>query len=216
MSSPPGPSKKFPKPAAPGDVPPSDHLARIASLARELAQNPNSPLSLQIQSAVQRALAPREKASNQVVDALLTQLLAPSVAADASLKQAISAWEGVFNQPMGESDLQELRQLAHRIHQRRDNGPPPMESFIGEPPARTDTLYDLGLSLDGLKGCWHRLWAILVLTHDETLGGPNVQAVVTVRQQFEAALGRPLTDPQWLQLVAHARRHAESRSGSNP
>ena len=62
------------------------------------------------------------------------------------------------------------------------NGPPPIEEFLGLDRKVPDALYDQSSempaesiirrlqetgvgSMSGVRGCWHRLWAVLVLKH---------------------------------------------------
>lgn len=82
-------------------------------------------------------------------------------------------------------------------------GPPPIESILPDVAGRTDTGYVLGVHMVGLRGTWHRLWAMLVLGVD---GGE--EGVKLVRAQMDQALGRPLEDSEFAQLEAHAKEHA--------
>ena len=63
------------------------------TMARELASNPDSPASLNIMSAVGRAMKPRTQAVDQVVAALEEQLREDGEAQRAALQAAIQYWE---------------------------------------------------------------------------------------------------------------------------
>lgn len=196
--------KDTPKPAAAPNP-----TSEWAALARELVQNPDSPTSLKIQSAVNAALAPRERAAQQVVNALIGQANAPTDSAETALQAAIQHWERVFGHKMTAEDLDSLRHEAQRQVKAKTHRPPPMESILGALPGRTDALYKLGVSVLGLEGTWHRLWGIVAMVHSFGQDPATDDSVATVRAQFEQALGRTLTPAEWQALKAHAIQHAD-------
>jgi len=180
------------------------------AMARELSRNPDSPASLRIQSAINRAVAPRTRAVEQLVDALEQQLLADGEPQRAAVQAAIAHWEQECGAEMEPSILEDLRvQAAERIEKRRRQ-PPPMHSILQDVPVATDTGYALGVHLEGLQGTWHRLWAIACLSY--TFGdSPQTDAgVTTVRTQFERRLGRPITPAEWDALLEHAKNHSQT------
>lgn len=79
--------------------------------------------------------------------------------------------------------------------------PPPIETILPEVAGRTDIGYAKGLHLVGLRGTWHRLWAMMVL--QEQMGGAE-EGIAEVREQLEQILGRPLTTGEIQQLQDHA------------
>lgn len=192
-----------------GSSKPRDSRSPWTDLARELAQNPDSPRSLRIQSAVSAALAPRQRAAQQVVDALIIQPTEATATAEAALQAAMRHWERVFGHTMTAADLDSLRQDAHRQAEAKANRPPPMESILGALPGGTDALYQLGVSVHGLEGTWHRLWGIVAMVHSFGQDPTTDESVATVRDQFEEALGRALTPAEWQALKIHAIQHAD-------
>lgn len=192
-----------------GSSKPRDSRSPWTDLARELAQNPDSPRSLRIQSAVSAALAPRQRAAQQVVDALIIQPTEATATAEAALQAAMRHWERVFGHTMTAADLDSLRQDAHRQAEAKANRPPPMESILGALPGRTDALYQLSVSVHGLEGTWHRLWGIVAMVHSFGQDPTTDESVATVRDQFEEALGRALIPAEWQALKIHAIQHAD-------
>ena len=184
-------------------------VSKWTALAREVAQNPDSPRSLQIQSAITAALAPRERAAQQVVAALIDQSTSKDASAETALQAAIQHWERVFEHAMLAEDLDTLRQLAQRQTQAIANRPPSMQGILGDLPGRTDTLYRLGVSIHGLEGTWHRLWGIVAMVHSFGQDPATDEAVARVRDQFEQALGRALTPAERQALQTHAIQHAD-------
>jgi len=59
--------------------------------------------------------------------------------------------------------------------------------------------------MQGLRGAWHRLWAMLVL--QETLGDA-ADGIDDVRAQVSQALGRPITNDEFARLAEHAKAFA--------
>ncbi len=131
----------------------------IDAAIRELASNPDSPMSLKIMSAVSHAVAPRQRAADQVVDALEGQLLQPGEVQQEAVKAAILHWEREFKESMPSGMLGDLEHEARERIRKRSRQPPRMDSILKSYPATTDTGYDLGVHLEGLKGTWHCLWA---------------------------------------------------------
>lgn len=190
-----------------------------AAAARELAGNPDSPESLRIMSAFNATLAPREKAVQQLVDALEAQLgsATPSPGQEAAVAAAIAHWQKACNGQMEPALLEDLRAQAARQATQRRSRPPQMNAILSPMPAATDVGYQLGIHLQGLEGTWHRLWGILSLTY-QFGDDPDADAGCTeVRLQFEQILGRQLQQQEWSALLdsahAHANRHASPRAG---
>lgn len=187
---------------------------RLTAAIRELASNPDSPASLRIMSEVSRAVAPFERARNQVVEAFEAQLANDGEHERTALCVAVGHWEAVCKGTLSNRDLEEMREEARDRQVRRRRMPPRMESILAARPSTTDTGYTLGVHLHGLEGTWHRLWAIISLAHSF---GSNIQVdpgVTAVRDQFEGILGRALIPAEWDALVSHAVKHAESEVGS--
>lgn len=184
---------------------------QLEAMARELASNPDSPLSLQIMSAVTKAMAPATQASEQVLLALEDQMITDGATQRASLDAAVVAWERTCNAEMSPALLEEFRaQAADRARKRRRR-PPALESIIKDrDPRVTDTGYALGVHLHGLEGTWHRLWGIICLSYSFGHKPEEDSAVQEVRAQFEGLLGRALSPDEWNELANHARKHAES------
>lgn len=91
-------------------------------------------------------------------------------------------------------------------------GPPPIESIIRDAAGRQDIGYSLRIHLQGLRGTWHRLWAMIGTA--EIFGDTDgmSEGVSALRGQFEEALGRPMTAIEWQQLVDDARSHGRTVS----
>ncbi len=179
-------------------------------MARELASNPDSPTSLRIISAVNSALRPRQQAVDQLVKALAAQTEHSDVGTEAAVSAATRYWEATCQVSATEETLQPLREEAAELVKRRLRQPPALESVLPDVRGRLDAGYDLGVSLEGLRGTWHRLWAAISLskTWGDDVGDPSFIGVI--RAQFEGSLGRAMTETEWLQLVEHATRHAEA------
>jgi hypothetical protein len=180
------------------------------SMARELASNPDSPASLHIMSAVNSALRPRQQAVDQLVNALAAQVEHSDVGTDAAVSAATKHWETACQVTASAEALQPLRNEAAELVKRRLRHPPALESILPDVRVRLDAGYELGVSLEGLRGTWHRLWAAISLskTWGDDVGDPSFIGVIL--NQFELALGRAMTASEWSQLVEHATRHAEN------
>jgi hypothetical protein len=183
-------------------------------MARELASNPDSPMSLQIMSAVSHAVAPRRRAADQVVDALEAQLQHTGEAEAEALKAAILHWEREFKEKMPPDMLEDLEREARERIRRRRRQPPAMDTILASVPASTDTGYDLGLHLEGLKGTWHRLWGIVALAHSFGDDVATDLGVADLRLQFQQQLGREMSAQEWDALVSHAANHAATEMKS--
>ncbi|MFN9470914.1 hypothetical protein [Acidovorax sp.] len=168
-------------------------------------------------SAINSAFASRQKAVQQLVDALGAQLesKAASKALDAAVAAAIVHWEKVCEGPMEPSLLEDLRAEALKQIERRRNRPPQMHTILNPVPTMTDVGYGLGLYLDGVEGTWHRLWAILSLTFQFGENPEGNTDCEGLRLQFEQILGRRMQLAEWIALVDHARAHAATRRSSH-
>lgn len=180
------------------------------AMARELASNPDSPASLNIMSAVGRAMKPRTQAVDQVVAALEEQLREDGEAQRAALQAAIQYWERECGAQMDTSLLGDFQKSARERIERKRRQPPDMESILSSRPATTDAGYLLGIHLEGLEGTWHRLWGIISLVFGFGDDVETDEGVAAVRAQFEELLGRTMTPPEWDALVAHAKNHHET------
>lgn len=197
-------------PRPPTSRPPPPGESPWAAAARELASNPESPQSLRIRSAFNAALAPREKAIQQLVDALEAQLgsVPPDPAQEAAVTAAIAHWQNACGAQMEPALLEDLREQAARQATQKRNRPPQMSAILNPMPAATDVGYQLGIHLQGLEGTWHRLWGILRLTY-QFGDDPDVDSgCQEVRQQFETVLGRQIQQQEWGALLDSARDHA--------
>jgi hypothetical protein len=197
----------------PAGEPAADPFSRAA---RELAANPDSPTSLRIVSALNAATRPRRAAVEQLVQALAEQLERSGVTADAAVAAAARHWEAVCQAPMTDELLQDFRHEAAQALERRRREPPPMQDIVAGVDARTDTGYELGVHLQGLRGTWHRLWAAIALGSAMGHSVEQRDAVAAVRAQLEAQLGRALTAGEWSRLEAHAAAHGESMAARLP
>jgi hypothetical protein len=181
-------------------------------MARELGRNPDSPASLSIMSSVNAALQHSQQAVDQLVDAIATQIELPGDRADAGVLAATRHWEAVCRGVLDAGTLELFRADARELLKRRARQPPRLESVIEGVSGRTDTGYTLGVHLDGLRGTWHRLWAIIVLFKSEAGEGSLDDWACELRTQFEDRLGRKMTTAEWAQLEQHATRRAEAIS----
>jgi hypothetical protein len=188
---------------------------RLTAIAQELAKNPDSPASLAIMSSVNRAMRPRQQASEQLVAALAERLQRPEdPQCQAGVDAAISYWERTCEAPLGGHLLAEFEESARNLLRQRAQQPPPLESIVAGVDGRSDVGYQLGVDLNGLRGTWHRLWALIAMEVSfsiaDGLANPVAAAamspaVKTVRDQFEQQLGRALSEQEWCQLVNHAQ-----------
>lgn len=180
------------------------------TMARELDRNPDSPASLNIMSAMGKAMRSRTQAADQVVAALEAQLQEDEEKQRTAVQAAIQHWERECGTQMDNALLQDLQKTARERIDRRRRQPPKMESILSHRPATTDTGYELGIHLHGLEGTWHRLWGIICLAFSFDNDVESDKGVQTVRTQFEELLGREMTPTEWNALVAHAKNHHET------
>lgn len=180
------------------------------AMARELASNPDSPVSLNIRSAVGQAMKPRSQAVEQVVSALEAQLLEDGEQQRAAVQAAIQHWERECGIQMESSLLEDLARSARERIERRRRQPPDLASILASRPATTDTGYRLGIHLEGLDGTWHRLWGMICLAYGFGNDVETDEGVAAVRAQFEQLLGRAMSPQEWNPLVAHAKNHHET------
>lgn len=180
------------------------------AMARELASNPDSPVSLNIMSAVGQATRPRSQAVDQVVSALEAQLLDDGEQQRVAVQAAIQHWERDCGTQMESSLLEDLAKTARERVERRRRQPPAMESILASQPSTTDTGYQLGIHLEGLEGTWHRLWGMICLVFGFGSDVEGDEGVAAVRAQFEQLLGREMSLQEWAALVAHAKNHHET------
>lgn len=183
------------------------------ALARQLAANPDSPTSLKIMSALGQALRPSRQAAEQLVHAYTAQLESPGDKVDAAVLAAERHWEATCRTELDDALRQQLRDEAARALARRRRAPPAVESVVAGLEGRTDTGYDLGLHLEGLRGTWHRLWAAIALGCALGDSAEQQGCVATVRGQFEEILGRSLLPAEWDTLAHHAMAHGRTMGG---
>lgn len=185
--------------------------ARLTAITRELGRNPDSPASLAILSSVKQAMRPMQQANEQLVAALADRLQHPGDAhAQSAVTAALSHWERTSGSAMGEQLLVQFEEAALGLLRRRSQQPPALESIVQGVEGRSDVGYDLGVHLHGLRGAWHRLWAMLTLEHSwGDLGADgHERGSAEVQRQFEQLLGRKLTEVEWQKLDEHARARA--------
>jgi hypothetical protein len=182
-----------------------------AAMARTLSANPDSPDSLRIMSAISQAVASRQRAVDQVVEALQAQIHHAGELENAAVAAAVQHWEREFGEPMPADVLADLARDANERIERERRRPPSMESILeGGRPSGTDTGYALGVHLEGLDGTWHRLWGIVALAHSFGNDLAADEGVAKVREQFQGLLGRAMSTAEWNALVAHAVNHADT------
>ncbi|MDB5930984.1 MAG: hypothetical protein JWR60_2691 [Polaromonas sp.] len=186
------------------------------AMARELVDRPDGPVALQVQSAVNAALRPHQRAVEGVVNALTRQLQAPGApGVQVELDAAIVRWEAVCQKVLSEEVLAGMQREAAEAMERRRKQPPAMTLILQPGPhglgslaGRTDIAYALGLDLGGLQGTWHRLWAAISMTRHLSLPAGD-DLIPTLRAEFEDLLGRPLTQGEWDALVLDAHWHCD-------
>jgi hypothetical protein len=174
--------------------------------ARALAADPDSPLGLQVQSAFNRAVQPRVDAVQQLVEALALQIETPGAQAEAAVAAAIAHWEAATDSKLDESLLVSFREDAAALVESRSAGPPALESIVGDVD-KTDVGYEMRLHMQGLRGTWHRLWAAIAMGTMLGTGPAQLACIAEVRGQFEAELGRAMTQDEWDALERHALAH---------
>lgn len=206
MSEPPKPRPRPSQPDSAG-APAEDSL--WARMARELATNPDSPASLRIMSSMGASLAPRGAAAAQLEQALAHQIEYPGQLADAAVAAAVRHWEAACGGSMDPQLIDDMRQAAARQLEQRRAGPPPMESILPDVASRSDFGYDHRLHLEGLRGTWHRLWAIIGMESIFGDSEEHQQNVAALKAQFEEILGRALTEQEMGALRTHALKHGE-------
>lgn len=190
------------------EVPPGE--SAWDALARVVARNPDGPVSLQVQSAMGRALAPHRQAVQQVIEALGAQIEQDGEPQRAAVAAAIAHWERQTGAPMDAQALEGFRQDAREAAVRRRRQPPAMQEILRAVPTGTDVGYDLGVHLHGLQGTWHRLWASMCLCYSFGDDPATELTVATVRGQFEQLLGRALEPDEFGALAARAHSHYET------
>ena len=181
-----------------------------SAMLRELSSNPDSPASLQIMSAVNRAVQPRNAAAAQLIEALARQIEGQdSEVARSAVDAAKAYWEKTCGATLDEALLEQLREDARNVAEGRRRQPPPIASIVAGVGDRLDVGYSMGVHMDGIRGTWHRLWA--AISTARLWGGPQPdETVVTLRGQFEALIGRPMSEAEWAQLTAHAHHHCDT------
>lgn len=180
------------------------------AMTRELASNPDSPSSLNIMSAVNKAIKPRAQAVDQVVDAMAAQLQHDGQSQRAAVQAAIGHWERACGAPMEPDIRAGLQKTAVERATQARRKPPKIGNILTSVPTVTDTGYRLGIHLQGLEGTWHRLWAIMCLAVEFDGDVAVDEGVMAVRAQFEELLGRKLLSAEWEALTAHVKARFES------
>jgi hypothetical protein len=181
-----------------------------AAMARELATNPDSTASLHIQSFINRAVKSRADAALQLVEALACQIEGkPEPGAQAGIDAAIAYWEKTCGGNLPEALMKGFRKDAGELAQRRRRQPPPLESILVIDSAITDVGYEMGVHLQGVRGTWHRLWASISSVRLWGDSPEQHELVQALRAQFEALLGRAISQSEWKQLTEHANRHSD-------
>lgn len=191
----------------------SDIQRTLEQAIKALAANPDSPESLQIQSAIRQSVAPVEKAYESIISALVRlESGDSSPEAMQDFDNAVSIWENVHKHPLQDSDLENLKNNARELIKARFKRPPEIEDVLDlQSPLNKDFEYDIVGTLGGLRGVWHRLWGLLSLQERFRLEGQrdsDESAVLELKSEFEGQLGRELAGREWEDLKEHARRHA--------
>lgn len=181
-----------------------------SAMLRELASNPDSPASLHIMSAVNRAFQPRNDAADQLVEALARQIEArDSAVAQAAVDAAKAYWEKLCEAPLSDTQLEQFTEDARKLVARRQRQPPAVESIVAGVADRLDVGYSMGVHMEGVRGTWHRLWAAISSARLWGMAQPD-ETVTAIRAQFEALIGRPMSPAEWEQLTAHAHHHCDT------
>lgn len=110
MSTPQLPKRKNPQ--GPGESP-------WGALARELANNPDSPASLQIVSAIRQSVQPQAQAVEQVVSAIEAQWIKDGEHQRAAVRAAIQCWERACHSVMDRATLADFQKMAQQRTERR-------------------------------------------------------------------------------------------------
>lgn len=189
--------------------PPPDDASIWAAMARELASNPDSPASLRIRSAVNGALRPVNESLAQLRAAIKVMLVEPSDRARIAVELAKTEWEAATQSKLTDDIVEDLRAECAQDLERERRGPPAIESIIAGVQDRSDVGYREGLHLHGLRGSWHRLWALMALGVALGEDEEHAQAVAEMRVQFEAVLGRAMSAEEWATLEAKSREAGE-------
>lgn len=195
---------------------PSPSEDPLAALIAAFLKQPESPAGLRLQSMINRGLRPLAEARLQVLDALVAQIngAVPHPAAQAAVDAAHQHLAGVLRlRQLSSESISELATQARAIAKRR--GPPTLESLVPQAAGRSDVGYAEGLHLVGIRGAWHRLWAMMVMRAQFGDGDGVAAAELEVREQLERALGFRLEDEQLAKLRENARAHARNLSASN-
>lgn len=180
------------------------------AMARELVERPDGVAALQVMSGINRFVAPRQRAVEQLVEALVDQIEKPeSSLARAKVEAATAHWEAMCEGPMTSQLLADFRKQAQQLLEDRRKRPPPMGEILGTAAPRRDFGYEIGGDLGGIEGTWHRLWAAISM--DRLMAMPEQKSVAPqLRAEFEGLLGRPLADGEWRALVEHAHHHCDT------
>ena len=152
-------------------------------------------------------MRPSEEAIAALVEALALEIEQPGPEAETALAAAKVRYQVATDQP-ADPYLDEFRESARELIQRRLRRPPKMDEVLALDGSVKDTQYDIAGLLGGLRGTWHRLWASIssqALFSD--MGLEPDDTVDLIRQEFEDQLGRPLSASEWSTLEAHAHRN---------
>jgi hypothetical protein len=106
--------------------------------------------------------------------------------------------------------MKQFRDDAQQLVADRRRGPPRIENVVAGVAGRSDSGYELGVHMHGLRGTWHRPWASISAARLWGESPEQQECVATVREQFETQLGRTLTTEEWAQLTQHAHRHCDT------
>lgn len=192
-------------------------------LLRELIERPEGPAALGAMKMVEDALSVNRDVVEGVVNALAARIETPDAPdLEKRLDDAVKAWEKRCDAPMTPSLLDSLRQDAEVLVQKRMQQPPRcVEILDGWDAGARDLGYEIGGLLDGPEGTLHRLWSAIsmdlaldaISARDKAAasaaGADEESAVDEIKRQFEAAIGRPMSEGEWGRLLKHAALHAE-------
>lgn len=190
----------------PSDVGGRGLPARLVQLLEEIQKE--SPAGLHAMAAVRAEMRSLQSAVTVAIDAMAQSMRDPDDDAARDLVQRMLTSVRFFlkTESIPDDLLAEMHAEAQR--QARPRRPLPIETVLPEVAGRLDVGYAEGLHLHGLRGTWHRLWALMVL--DAQMGAGAGEAIQVVLGQLSRALGRDLSSEEIQALRDDAQSAAEA------
>jgi len=180
-------------------VPMDDIRKQLAEAIQLLATRPDSKEGLALRSRINAQLAPVSDAWDAWLAPVVEQLERPG-SSEAAERARVA--EAACVELVGEVDegmRGHLLAEANRALHARRIGPPEIDEILGE--AVDDALYALQLGMQGPRGVWHRLWAILCLVDEGLVSAAQAETgLLELRAEFESMLGREVTSTEWARL----------------